>query len=747
MPPQNYNRNYLSEQELRDDNWKLKERVKELKALYYLSELLRAKNNSINYILADLAHKLGQFWQFPEITAVRISFRDKEFYSPAFKESRWKQSSEIELSQNENGLIEIFYLEKRAAADEGPFLKEKRNLLETISNILAEALENRLYAEQLQRKNEYLDSLIFQTPSVIYSYHIRGNKFRMDFVHDNIEQVLGWKKETVTAKAKADYLQLIHPDDHEKLIKKIANIRNKDKFSEEYRLKDIWGNYRWVRDYQEIKNRTSDFVKVVGSFRDIHKYKITQQELKRQERRYRTIFESAPMGIMIEDDKGNILKVNNKFAEITNYKKEELEGSSIYDKLLSEEQFEIAKKNIEKILNGQDLEFDIKNFSKDGKSFYSHLKETKIILEDGRKGILSMQIDINERKKQEERIKYLLYRDVLTDTYNRRFLEEELDNLDSKDNLPLAIIMADINGLKIINDSYGHSEGDKFLIKIAEILKQSISEDDILARYGGDEFIIILTSTTAEEAQAVLKKIKANCRKTDTDEIPVSISFGLAVKETVGEDIHEVMKKADNLMYQKKLLAGRSSKNKIVKSLLSSLKAKSDETEAHALRMMDLCSDLAAKLKLSSSEKNRLSLLASLHDIGKTTISEDILNKKDKLTAEEWEIMKGHSKRGYKIATASEDFVRVADEILSHHEKWDGSGYPRQLKGEEIPYLARIISIIDAYDVMTNYRVYSPAISIEEALAEIERCSGTQFDPELAAEFIEMIKETNKRSA
>jgi len=169
------------------------------------------------------------------------------------------------------------------------------------------------------------------------------------------------------------------------------------------------------------------------------------------------------------------------------------------------------------------------------------------------------------------------------------------------------------------------------------------------------------------------------------------------------------------------------------------LRAKSDETEEHSERMIELSEKLGKKLGLSGSEINKLSLLASLHDIGKTSISEEILNKPGSLSEEEREIIQEHPERGYRIATATEEFSIIAREILCHHERWDGKGYPNQLKGKDIPYLSRIISIIDAYDVMTNERPYSKAISKEKALQEIQLEAGSQFDPELVAEFLELL--------
>jgi len=468
---------------------------------------------------------------------------------------------------------------------------------------------------------------------------------------------------------------------------------------------------------------------------------IKERDLDIQAQQYQKLFYESPAGMLLLDSDGIVIKANQAILDITGYEFDEVVGKRIFDLFVEKGHIPEAKEHVKKIISGEDLQHITKTRHKSGEIYYSLLKETRIKLNDGSYGILSMQIDVTDIKEQEEEIRYISYHDHLTELYNRKFFEEELKRLDTARQLPISIIMADINGLKLINDSYGHKAGDSLIKKSAEILEESVRQEDIVSRWAGDEFVILLPQTGKEATEKIIARIIEKTNETETDAIPISIGLGFAIKFEPEVDVYKVLNEADKNLYHNKISYGKDSESKIVKSFLDSLGSQSGETKDHAQRMAKLARKLGRKLNLSATQLHKLYLLAYLHDIGKITVPRTVLNKKGKLDEEEWEMISSHALKGKQIALATSEFAPIAEEIHSHHERWDGNGYPRGIKGQNIPYLARIISIVDAYDVMTNGRVYAEAVSREEAIQELRDCAGSQFDPDLVEEFIKVIIE------
>lgn len=345
-----------------------------------------------------------------------------------------------------------------------------------------------------------------------------------------------------------------------------------------------------------------------------------------------------------------------------------------------------------------------------------------------------------ERKSSEERIKHLSFHDVLTGLYNRAYFEEELERYNFPRYYPLSIVMFDVNGLKVINDTFGHSEGDRLLQHLSQILTSVSRQGDILARIGGDEFAILLPSTTSEQAHNFCERIKKACHQDKIEPVYLrpNISLGHTTQEGEYKDINSLLKEADRNMYQDKLFNGKSREKHFLEAFRIILAERDPHTSDHAQRLQELALSLGKRVGLTEYQLGNLKLLALLHDMGKIGIPDSILFKTYILTHSEWKKMREHPRIGYRMAKNIPDFSPIAQEILYHHEYWDGTGYPDGLKGEKIPLLSRIISIIDTYDVMQSHRPYKGPISKTEAIKEIKRCAGTQFDPQLVEIFLKI---------
>ena len=338
---------------------------------------------------------------------------------------------------------------------------------------------------------------------------------------------------------------------------------------------------------------------------------------------------------------------------------------------------------------------------------------------------------------QSKEIIYLRNFDQLTGLYNRNFYEEELKRLDKVINLPLTIAIGNINGLKMLNDSFGHDVGDENLKRIAMNIKKACRDKDVVARLGGDEFVIIMPETNKVEADKIIKKIYNIGLKEKKDILCASISFGYETKFAKEESTFEIFKKAEDNMYENKTYESSSSKNKIVELIMNTLYEKSNRELFHSKRVGELCESIAIKLGFEKDDINKMKTAGFLHDIGKIGVNEKILNKHGKLNIDEWNEIKKHPEIGYRILSSSNEFSIISQCVLEHQEHFDGSGYPRNLKGKEISIQARIIAVADSFDAMKAHRTYGKTLSKSQAVNELNSCSGTQFDPDIVKVFIE----------
>lgn len=353
-------------------------------------------------------------------------------------------------------------------------------------------------------------------------------------------------------------------------------------------------------------------------------------------------------------------------------------------------------------------------------------------------GAVLISRDITEAKKRQDEIEYINEHDYLTDLYNRRVFINKFERLAENRSYPITFMMIDLNGLKILNDAFGHLTGDQALISVGNVFK-NVFKDHFVARIGGDEFAVLLHGLEIEEIEDIKRYARDEVSKIKINDISLSVSIGYQVMRDDSLDINEVMKAAENHMYRHKVTESMSVRNQAIKAIHKTLTNKYKEERIHSEKVSQMCYVTGLALGIKDEQLDELRLAGMYHDIGKIAIPDAILNKPAALTEEEFKIMMTHTESGYHILRAADDYSRLAEYALSHHERWDGKGYPRGLKGDEIPLFARIINLCDSYDAMTTNRVYRQKMSKDEAVKEIIKGSGKQYDPKLAKAFVEKV--------
>jgi len=497
----------------------------------------------------------------------------------------------------------------------------------------------------------------------------------------------------------------------------------------------------------------------------------TEEELKQQyeklqaseaalasaNQRLQDIIEFLPDATFVIDSDKKVIAWNRAVEEMTGVPKEEMLGKSDYayaipfygkpypilidkafnineDKQSPNDIREIRERNITFV---QGTSFFPTLYG--GKGAYLWGVASPLFDRDGNlAGAIESIRDTTEQKLLEDRLKYMSLHDSLTGLHNRAYFEEEMRRLESGRDDSVGIIVCDVDGLKLVNDTLGHENGDLLLMAAAGVIKDSFREGDIVARIGGDEFAVLLPNSKKKIIENACKRIQEAVAKHNAvnPELPLSISVGFAARSDMSTSMSDLFKEADNKMYREKLHRNQSARSAIVQTLMKTLEARDFITEEHAERIQYLVAGLAAAIDLSERSITDLRLLAQFHDIGKIGIPDSILFKPGPLTPEEVIEMQQHCEIGHRIAILAPDLVPIADWILKHHEWWNGQGYPLGIKGEEIPLECRILAIADAFDAMTSDRPYRKAMPQDEALTELEKCAGTQFDPYLVDKFV-----------
>jgi len=547
--------------------------------------------------------------------------------------------------------------------------------------------------------------------------------------------ILGYPEDEVVGQWFGDFLL---PGYQEAFRKRFPIFKAQGHIHSEFEMRHKSGKNLFVGFDGEIgHDDRGNFKQTHCILKDITVERKLERELAQNRELLNSLLEMTTDAIYIKDEDGKYVLMNQAGVTFTGKAMVDIIGHTdlqIFDekqarKLMAEDE-QVRQRNAvltfeEVLMNGE------------GNSETFLTTQGPIFNSEGiRVGVFGIGRNITDRKKAEESMIHLSYHDQLTGLHNRRFYEEELTRLDKKENLPFALIMADVNGLKLTNDAFGHLEGDRLLVSIANILRQVCPFEDYIARIGGDEFVVLLPGVGSKEARALIDQINRAVTKSLSGKDIYSLSVGCAVKSHASQDMNDIFKEAEDEMYRQKLTENLSMRSNSINLIMKSLYEKNNREMYHSNRVATFSAIIAGKMGFDQAEIKQIRTAGMVHDIGKIGISNAILDKPGKLTIEEWEEIKNHCEVGYRILNAVSDFADIATYVLSHQERWDGKGYPRRLEGKEIPIQSRVITVADAFDAMTSDRSYRKGLSIEAAIEELKRCSGKQFDPEIVEIFI-----------
>lgn len=603
-------------------------------------------------------------------------------------------------------------------------------------------ISDRKEMENALKEGEEKFRLIFEN-TVESIAIIQNNKIKL--CNNFAQKMTGYTMEEILKK---QFINLVHKDDRDDALKAYrSRLSEQDNIVKRpYRIVQKNGNIVWV-EMNGVKIKWNGKPAVQYFIIDITEQKNAEDRLKASEEKYRLLTEFASDVIWVFNyTKNKFTYVSPSIFSMLGYTPEEAMDINL--------ETLIPHKFLEKIVPTTYIhanEFisnpneprtymvEMQNVHKNGRLVWTEISSKYRYNAENDIEIVGVSRNIEERKNAEQKVLYLSFHDQLTGLFNRRYFEDEILRIDKEENLPLTIILADVNGLKLTNDVFGHITGDKLLVKISEVMKNECRYSDIIARIGGDEFIFLMPNTNEEDAKKIIERIKHTLKIKSGEKLVLSVAFGTATKSEIKQNIGNTFVDAENEMYQNKLIESNIVRSEIIKVITNTFYRKNKFEEAHNKRVGMLCGKIAQAMGMNENDVNEIVTAGMLHDIGKISMDERLIEKHEQLNNKDLKEYLRHPERGYQILKSSMEFAQVAHYVLSHHERVDGQGYPQGLCGDKIPVQSRIMAVANAFDMMTSPRGGQEKMSNEEAVKELIKNSGTQFDSKIVKVFVEKV--------
>ena len=589
----------------------------------------------------------------------------------------------------------------------------------------------------LQKSQQKFRSLVENVQDFLFSHTPDGH---FTYLSPQVTKILGYEPQELIGR---NFQEIIHPQDLPLVQKRFQKALGTSDVAHEieHRGQHKNGEYRWLYvNVSHLITPEGEIESIVGVARDITQRKQAEEELYYQNKLLETIINGTWDILSIKQPDHTVERYNQAGYDLLGLPPEDVNGRKCFELLGRKQTCSICPSDL--VLERKQP-VNLEKFVPE-LGVYLDCRISPVFDDEGHIiKIVQHLRDITERKQMEEKLKKMSFYDFLTGLYSRNFFDEEMARIADGRYSPVGMVVCDLDGLKFVNDTMGHKAGDKMLINSAQILRQNFRSSDIIARIGGDEFAILLPQTPREVVEQIMERVRQSVQEYNSKEpdIPLSFSMGHALNEVGTTDMNVLLRDADKEMYLEKIQRKGSTRSAILQALTDSMQARQLNIQGQGDRLQELATSLAASLNLSQDFVNNLSLLTRFHDLGKVGIPDYILFKQGSLTEEEWPQIRQHCEIGHRIASSVPDLEPIADWILKHHERWDGRGYPLGLSGQEVPLACRIFAIANAYDAMTNNRPYRKTITQEGAIAELNRCAGTQFDPELVEHFTNIVRQ------